>query len=512
MFEQYIKSATVLLRYGVNAMIIGFLIKTQEGMLIARLHNVDEKGNISHPCEITRSKIDEGRKIMDYAPINKKEWRTLKDNLQSCWFSLAQIEEAKGVGFIRNSDNAIISYQGSKCFGFEGERLIKDEFAELPLCKGNIENLVDRLNPYMKKNIKRQIVLVHALAGAICGGINRNIILAVCGESSTGKTTLQKMGASFFAQKDYSKTFLKWSATQNALVKRLDGLSGVNVLIDDTQLSKTKEFAPIIYSFENGRSIDRLIKSNEICSSFYWSVSIGITAEKSLLDTFKDLGAVARMIEMQVYKTDLFDDETEVSEIDKMLSNNYGILGTTFVKYLLTNCGMEKIERLVKQEGQKLCKIFKERIGDNHILKRHLEGDIAIMITTARLANNYFGFEFQIPHLYSALLGLCEENIRTFESNQFENIVADIIYTDIVATTREKYPQNEVDGKIIVPSSIMKYLLLKYVNEFKVKATHIKCELARQNLLSERKGVYCWNHTIQGQDVTGYEIILKEVS
>ena len=508
--ETYISNARKIYQ-AINAQIIAYSIRKSTGKTYVRLHVVDNNNNLSEPIELSRSQLDSNISVlMDYINIDKRNLRELKNMLKAEWFSFPTITEYKNLGFQRDNNNKITGYMGAKCYDCKGNELSQDLFSNLPICKGNLTELVTYLNKYMTSNIKRQIVLAHALSGSICGIVDRNIILSLVGESSTGKTTLQKLGVSFFAQSDYNGTVLKWSSTENALIKRLDGLSGVNVLIDDTQLSKTKQFAPIIYSFENGQSIDRLVKGNELAKRYHWSVSIGITAEKSLLDTFSDLGAVARMIEIPVYKKDLFNDEKEVGEIQKLYNNSYGIIGTAFVQKLLCHFTTDEIKNILITEGEQLCQDYSDRVSDNNILKRHLEGDVAIILLTAKYANEYLHFSFDINKLKSALLDICEENQRTFDENKFENIIADSVYTEILAETKKAYPKNERNGRIVVPCDLMKTFLLQYSEELHVKSAKIKSELARQGLLAERNGTYCWNHTIDGSNVTGYELIIKQ--
>lgn len=505
--KKYINLAVVLFS-NERATVVALAVKKKNGKVNVRLHACGKDGEISDPVEITRSQIDKARELADYADLDRRDIKKIKDTLMARWFSLPQLEETEHIGFQKDDNGFLTSYMGSRCYDIHGNKLVKDEFVSLPKCRGNIADVVDPLNHYMKKNIKREIVMAHALSGAVCGLLGKNIILSVVGESSKGKTTALKMGASFFAQPDYETTFLKWSSTQNALVRQMSDLSGVNVLIDDTQLSRIKTFEQIIYSFESGQSIDRLVRGNELCKRSYWSVSIGITAEHSVLDSINALGAVARLIEMPVRKDDLFDDVVEVAEIKNLYADHYGSVGATFVRFLLTCYGQKTISRLVKDEGQRSCQVYAERVGDNTLLKRHLDNDIAVMITTAKLANQCLGFHFHVPLLRSAMLGLCEENYRTFSENTFEFLVAHTVYKDILGTGRRLYPQNERDGRIVIPSELMKGLLAKYSAQLKVKSARIKAELAQNGMLSEKDGTYCWNHTIDGSTVTGYELII----
>lgn len=157
-----------------------------------------------------------------------------------------------------------------------------------------------------------------------------------------------------------------------------------------------------------------------------------------------------------------------------------------------------------------MCDEFKERVAGNNVLIRHLEGDIAIIISTASYANLYLGTKFDIGELKTALYNLCEENYRSFDENKFENIVANEIYDRILALGREHFPQYQKDNRFVIPSDFMKGILLEYSTSLKATAASIKKELAEQGLLEERRGVYCWNHTIYGKNIIGYTLILKE--
>ena len=508
----YIKYGDVILRT-LSGTVLGYCVEDENNKKSIRLHGLDNKGKLTPPVEFSRTNLYRASELMNYFPVDDSDIRKIKGVLKSGWYSLPRIIKYKNLGYQKAESGEITGYAGARCFEVRTgqpvkvERIMTDVFSKLPKYRGNISNVVDGLNQYMEWKMKRQVVLAHAIAGSLCGILRRNIILSVVGMSSYGKTTIQKMGASFYAEPDYAGTVLKWSATENALVKRLDGLDGVGVLIDDTQLSKLKTFAPIIYSFENGRSIDRLVNKNELSRQFRWHSAIGITAEKSLLDTFNDAGAVARIIELPILKSDdLFENEVQVKRILELYRGNYGLIGASFARYLIRDYAPEQLAEMVSHEGMLICQVYRKRISENNIVMRHINGDIAIILTAAKLANQYFGFRFQVPLLRSALIEVCVENLRTFEQNKFENVVASRVYVDIVETGRAEFPEYERGGKIIIPSLLMKAILNRFAQQLGVRAGQIKEELCRQKLMNERAGVFCWNHTINGKDVTGYEI------
>lgn len=508
--QQYIDSAEIIYNTP-NAKVIALGIKKSTGKTNVRLHVVSENGSLSEPLEFSKSQLNKQiNRLYDYLNVDHWDLRKIYNYLDEKWYKIPCIEQCDNIGYQRNKDNLITAFMGAKCYNKQGHSILKDEFSSLPKAKDNFNDAVAFLNQYMYGKVKRQIVLAHSLAGALCGMINRNIILALVGTSSTGKTSIQNLGISFFAPHDYSGTVLKWSATQNALIKRMDGLSGVNVLIDDTQLSKIKEFAPIIYSLENGQSIDRLQKGNELCDRYNWSVSIGITAENSLLDTFHDLGAIARMIELPVYNDDLFDNEKQVSDVQHFYKNYYGIIGSSFVQHLLSNYNEESLLEFVNNIGKSMCQTYENRTYDNNVITRHLEGDIAILVASATLANQFMGFAFDIDTLHSSLYQICDENYRSFDENKFEKKVSTDVYDKLIKKVQTYFPDYHKTTHVIVPSAIMKEVLLEYSQSLKVTSASIKRELARQNLLAEKNGTYCWNHTINGKDVTGYKLIIAD--
>lgn len=511
MFD-YIKDAVEI--YGKeNIKIIAYGIRYDNGSRTVRLHIVDDtNGDIVGSTELQVSKLESDiKRLRDYTYLEGgRDINAIRRQLEARMSNMPEIRCYKNIGFQWDMDGNVSTYYGARCFDKEGKEIRKDVFAALPKCSGSVKNVVGELNKYMCKNIKRQIVLLHALSGAVCGLVKRNIILSLVGESSKGKTTAMKMGVSFFGEADYEKTALKWSATQNALVKRLDSLNGVNVLIDDTQLSRLKTFQNIIYSFEGGESFDRLEKGNKLGEKCHWYVSMGITAERSLVDTCSDKGAIGRLIEMTIQDKDLFDDTKEVEAVKKLYTANYGVVGMEFIQHLLENHTREDVQEKVEEEGKEAIEAFKKEINGDTVLARHMEGDIAVMTVTAKLANAYLGFCFQTSEIQAELLGLCSENMRTFEQN--EAGVQDIktIYIDIRESARKEYRQYEKDNKIIVPSSLMKDCLNKYVNKLKVKAAWIKGQLAAYGYLVERNGTYCWSHTIDSVSLSGYELNIKE--
>lgn len=494
-----------------NENVIGYITKYGDGSSKIRLHVCNPAGDISAPIELRISEIGTDiKKLVNYMYLDCTEIRKIRTQIAVSLPDFPVIRCYKNIGYQRDKGENIILYNGARCYDTEGREVMKDVFASLPRCSGDFKEVVAQINPYMKENVKRQIVLLHALSGAICGLVKRNIILALIGESSKGKTTAMKMGASFFGQPDCEKIALKWSATQNALVKRMDGLSGVTVLIDDTQLSKLNSFQNIIYSFEGGESFDRLEKGSKLGEKCHWYVSIGITAERSLVDTFQDKGAIGRIIEMTIQDNDLFNDAEEVDDIKKLYNDHYGVVGTEFIRKILEKHNESEIKKMVEKEGKEAVEKYKGNVVGDTVLARHLKGDIAIMTATAKLANEYLGFEFQVSSIQSALLEVCTENGRTFEQNKLGEQNITEIYKDMLVSAKKQYPQYMKNGIIIIPSPLMKDCLNKYISKFKVKAAWIKEKLAIHGYLVEHNGVYCKSHTIDGKSMNGYELIVKE--
>ena len=524
----YINNANEIYTKG-NSRIIGYTLKYGNGSRKVRLHvctqngNVNENDsvngngnvnnyenvnvNISDPIEIQISSIRKDIDILcNYMYLDRyRDIPKIRSQIETSQENLPDINIYNNTGYQRNRNGDIICYNGAKCYDGKGTEINKDMFAGLPEYRGNAEDAVNGLNGYMVKNASRQIVLLCALSGAICGMVKHNIILALVGESSRGKTTLMKMGVSFFGQPDYDRTNLTWASTQNALVKRMDGLSGVNVVVDDTQLSKSKTFQNVIYNFASGESIDRLEKGSKLGDKCHWYVSMGITAEKSLVDTFEDKGAVGRIIEMCADGTDLFDNETEARDIQNLFHNNYGVVGTEFIRCLLKEHGEDEICRMVKEEGARAVEKYKKTIDGDALLIRHAEGDIAVMTVAAKLANKHLGFDFSTELVQEALVNICLENKRTFEQNKPDEISMSILYQNILAAGRKEKPEYERDGKIIITSKLMKACIDKYRKGYKLKAADIKSRLCAYGYLNKHKNTYCWSHTINTESVSGYE-------
>lgn len=216
--ENYIKNAKKI--YSQNGQnVIAYVTKYADGSSKVRLYVYSTVEDISAPIEMQNSNLGSDiKKLQDFVYLKDyRDIRKIRMDIATYFYNIPIIRCYKNIGFQRDANGNIISYNGARCYDNSGKEIAKDMFASLPKYHGNVENIIDQLNSYMQKNVKRQIVLLHALSGAVCGLVKRNNILVLVGESSKGKTTAMRMGSSFFGQPDCEKTVLKWSATQNAL-------------------------------------------------------------------------------------------------------------------------------------------------------------------------------------------------------------------------------------------------------------------------------------------------------
>ena len=198
------------------------------------------------------------------------------------------------------------------------------------------EEWCSKLTSWSRDHVKRQVVLALSLAAPLVGLWQRNLIVALIGNSSSGKTTAAKLATSLFMPPNCASVGMTFNATENALMQRLHGNKGVPVLIDDTSLSGWESFENIIYTLADGTPRLRF-RGDQGKELQHWHTTIFLTSERSLLDhrSKKLEGVLGRLIEIPVSENDLFDSSSQAQEIQRFYKCCHGIAGCTFVRLLL---------------------------------------------------------------------------------------------------------------------------------------------------------------------------------
>ncbi len=393
------------------------------------LYHKDEKlGVIQAPM----SKFDKAVfKLKDYKetvsyPLLSNILMSVEENYNK----LNIIQSVKGIGWQYNKAGALIGYAGARYLDSKG-LVVKRETVDLPLkSDGMNDNVVLKLNDYLAGNIKRQVLLAIGLSAPICGLLNENLVTAIVGKTSIGKTISENICRSLYA-KVFDRTELDFDDTENFITQSLVGNRGVFIAIDDTSLTDKKDFDVLTYRLANGTERGRMQRDLRLGERGTWATSIMISAEKSVLFDGKAdlLGKFRRLLEIDVFKGDLFDSAEQAEMINEMIKTNNGTIAYGFVAHVLKN---NLVSSLKEQLRSEVASIREVTDSDDSLLNA-LCYKIAIITLTARLANEAVGFDLKSDEIRDCLLNICEENVRLAREMTDDTLVFNKVYEEFYA-------------------------------------------------------------------------------
>jgi hypothetical protein len=470
-----------------------------------RLH-ILEGDKITHPFEFPMSKLESNiKKLKDYGyPLNGVQITEAISTLREKYHDLHMTQRIHNLGW-QSRNEEIIGYLGEVMIDMEGKEVASDPFSTLPTSKGDMD--VNLLSTWLADNVKRQITFISQLAGVIACILNKNIVIGICGKSSTGKTTVAKLAQSAFASENYEKTNLTFNGTENALLKQMDGMRGTGVLIDDTSLSNLKDFTGFIYKLAMGTDKARLrTKDFQVVETEKWTTSIVLTAETSILGRCNpDLeGAFGRMIEITVEDNELFDSAEECNRIQHYYRNNYGLLAPLFVKHIIQKVGIENIQTLYIKELTRI----QEKASKGGVVQRLCE-NFAILTLTAKFLEEILSIRFNTDAMEEFLIKGAEEQIGIARGQQTATIIQLEIYEEILERVTkkekliiEKFVTEEVKiGKkhgnevMLIKSTLFREIVKEMASKFGVSVKEINRIFKEEGFLKRFENFeYTKNH------------------
>ena len=413
------------------------------------------------------------------------------------------IDKVEGLGWQYSADGEVKAFAGSEFIGIDGKDKVADIEAGLPIKKG-MDNM-ETINSYMNKNVVREIVMLYNLTAPVAGMLKQCFILSLHGKSSTGKTTLAKLAASQTCSPEYDRLCKTLNTTDNASEKGLEGIKGLGVLLDDTSLTnKGFDWDRFLYRLSTGRTKERLNRDCQVLEARRFYSTIVLTTEMSILskvDPNRE-GNNGRIIEIPVKEGIAFDDDVECRGMELYYRKNYGNALPTLVKKII-GLGCAEVKDMVYSEELDLRKAYAEQ---DVVVKRHFL-EIAALRVTARMANQYLGYQFHIEDITAFLI----ENIAVSLIDTREMQPADRVYTVL-------YPElvnvagvsKEIDGKVY------RYIEGKvFKNLVDTHCKGISCKEAK-NILWERNLLLKIGNTFSivknvgnGEELRGYWLICE---
>ena len=294
---------------------------------------------------------------------------------------------------------------------------------------------------FIKEIVKKSVALMFIIAAGFASILLAvlkeyidvdNFIIHLFGFSSSGKTTALYLATSIFGSPDVrcgNGLVSSWHGTRNALLRRLMGVNGVLLGLDEFSMSSERNVTQLVYAISEGKEKERLSRDARLLNCLSGTYIVMSTGECSIYSkTNGNLGLTVRILEMQDIA---WTESAEQSEnIKRFVKSNYGHGAVEFGKklseWLMDNSLNALFERYEDWRSYycAMC-TFKARM-------ERMGGRYALIILAADLLNEWFGFEMDCKALTKFLV-----DNETNSGNDRDSY--DGVYDKLVACIRGNY-------------------------------------------------------------------------
>ena len=394
-------------------------------------------------------------RITNFVDLKYEEIMVILKNIGRMRKEFYTLVEQKYLGFVSDEYNNVIAYIGSRAIDIKGNYIPIDVTQNLQLYrqKGDLLEQINKYKEFVKSSILRQIIMLEIFSSVLCGIVGKNIVCTVCGESSTGKTTIIKFFTAAFASIECRSINKNFNTTDNALIEMLNWIMGVPQYFDDftandkTSSGKKRNITSLLYALQDGEIKNRC---NRNCKGKF-ATTIIMTAEESILDTcdIEKKGILPRVIELEVRNNDLFKNSTECWETKKWSKENYGLVGIEYVSQLLKSHTIEQMQNDYYTEVDRL----KEIQTESHGMLSRMQETIAMITLTARYIEEIFDIRFNVEEIHRYLLNITKEKLEENIEMAPEKRLVEQYYMKLINFVKENHPEDVEETGVAIRNS-----------------------------------------------------------
>lgn len=313
-----------------------------------------------------------------------------------------------------NEDGEPVSkfyYRSHKLIGGQAAQYFGDYRVEP---KGTFEAWRDMVVNEVIGNTALELVLIASLSAVVNGLISPHTtgespIVHLNSGSSGGKTTALMVATSAYGEPfDGEHSFLSngeiikqrslyssWGATENATITQCAGNRGAVVILNELgKFVGSSDMTRICYDLSEGTDKTRLNGQMKATTSEGFNTTIISAGEISLLGRCKNKleGLQNRVLELDCKLT---NDAEHSRRLKRICRANNGWAAPILAQYILDNGGLD----FVLDQYNSWCDTLPSMLPSNPSTARFIEKFAALFLTTASLAYNALGIQFDIPGL-----------------------------------------------------------------------------------------------------------------
>lgn len=263
--------------------------------------------------------------------------------------------------------------------------------------EGQNQFIIDNIIPFKET----RLAMVLGLSSVIASYIERyksigTLVVNVSGKSSTGKSSIVELSASFFATPETSNYGIvrTFNATKNFIFSMSEGRNGLPIILDDANANSSEHSkADLIYQFAMGEPRGRCGNLGVVQSKRVgWSGIVILTSEMPLLDSERvSRGANARCITLDSIPWTQSAEHSDV--IKEGVRSNYGYIGEEFANFIQRKGAVNLLDLHSKYTKAIISKMIYKDSLSNRIASK-----LAIIALTAHLIpefNNDFTIDVE---------------------------------------------------------------------------------------------------------------------
>lgn len=222
----------------------------------------------------------------------------------------------------------------------------------------------------------------------------KGIILSLYGPTGSGKTLAQLWQQSIWGNPERLHFAAKF--TQNTLFSRLGMYCHLPMTIDEVTLMNNNDVGDFAYWVTQGRDKARLNRNATERAAKEWATTVTVSTNKSLSSKLITSGLetdaqMARILEVSLPAHPMFtNDSVAGKKIHGFITNNYGIIGRTFIKKLM-ELGPAAIRAMIAEASDTFAQRYKCRFTGQ---ERYYEQAIVLADLSLRLARDWELVEF----------------------------------------------------------------------------------------------------------------------
>ncbi|RQH06612.1 DUF927 domain-containing protein [Paraburkholderia dinghuensis] len=256
---------------------------------------------------------------------------------------------------------------------------------------GLLENWKRAANLYAKPGQEAMAFALFTAFGAPllhftdCAGL----LVHLCGESGTGKTSVMCIAAAIWGQPGAlvaHAPLTPYGNTRNALMATLGVLRNIPLMFDEVAMTKPEEVFPLLLALASGKERDRMTSALDLSQGRFWQsvyLSAGNRSLRDMLTGTNDAEHAAvlnRLLEIHLPPINPADQSWIAEQpVVSLAADNYGHAGQVYVQWMVAN-------------ASKLAGLIRERL---QVLMRHAQANrdermwftaLAAILTGAELA------------------------------------------------------------------------------------------------------------------------------